>query len=214
MIMTNKMPVVKLIPLTDLILGSSPPPIKGLIDSIREHGIFELLLVYPFRNKYKIIAGNRRARATKVIAEEGEGENVPQLPCRVLEDKDETLAAMVATNNLGKRNPLTDLEAINLITKKLMAQGKDQLEITRSISKQLRLAAGTQKKRLRLNDLIPDLKIALCEGQMTVSVAEKVSGLSEDEQKELLAQLIEHGRVTTRQVKELREVGAHKSTLG
>lgn len=194
---------------TDLILNDSPRPDGRLVASIRQHGILEDLLVREYRGKYKVIAGNRRARAVERILEE---DNLPadalKIPCKVI-PLALCLAAQVATNNLGKKNPLADCDAILSITKKMTEKGKSQREIELYIGKELGLTVGMQRKRLRLAGLPPEVRLAIIEGRCAVGTAEAFMSLPARTRNKLLKAKLsnEEGRLTAGDIREARQVG-------
>jgi ParB-like chromosome segregation protein Spo0J len=203
-------PVYQQIRIADLILSDGPPPTAALINNIRQYGIFEDVIVRPFRSRFKVIAGRRRVAALKRIANEEGYDNWGEqlVPCKIITDADLALAALVATNNLGKANPLADLDAIHQLTKKLLKTGSNQREIEKHIFKTLGLTAATQRKRLKLASLKSEFRFALGEGCLSVANAEKITALPEELQAKLLVLLDEKGSLTTKDVQEVKTVRA------
>jgi hypothetical protein len=64
------------------------------------------------------------------------------------------------------------------------------------------------RTRLRLRDLIGDLRAAFDAGRITATAAEKAAGLADRQQYELAATLAERGAVTARDVRELTSARA------
>ena len=189
-----------------LIIGESPPPDARLVNSIRQWGILEPLIVRPYRDKFKIIAGNRRAKAMARLAEELDLKiEEVSLPCLLVVDASLAMAAMVMTNNCRKANPLSDLQAIEDMTTKLMKAGKSQEEIQKAIRVELGIPVGTQRKRLKLASLIPELRIAITENRLAPTSAERIASLDKKKQQRLYKLLDdrgEKGRITAKDVKE------------
>jgi ParB family chromosome partitioning protein len=209
--LAGKTPTYRLIPLGDLKLGDGPLPDGHLVASVRQHGIFEDILVRPWRDKFKVIAGRRRCLAIQRIATEEDREpTLELLPCKVIEDAEAALAAMVVTNNLGKKNPLADCDAIVSLTNKYVKAGKTQKEITKAITKELRISAATQAKRLKLLSLPVEVRQAICEGTCATSTAEQFHALSPKQVKKLVAMLEENGKLTAKDIKEARQTGIVK----
>lgn len=201
-------PTYQLIPFGQLKLSDGPRPDANLVESIRSWGVFEDLLVRPWRNQFSVIAGRRRALAVSRIATEDDRDPAEELlPCKVITDPEAALAAMVATNNIGKRNPLADCDAIVKLTGRYIKEGLGPVEITKRITKELRLTAGTQKKRLKLRYLPTEVRFAICEGNVAVSTAEHFEALSKDQRAELLAKLEETGKITAADLKATRQTG-------
>jgi ParB-like chromosome segregation protein Spo0J len=201
-------PTYQMVPYTDLKLAEGPLPDGHLVASIRQWGLFEDVLVRPYYKSFKVIAGRRRCLALKRIAEE-DGVELAELlvPCKVIDDIEAALAASVVTNNLGRKNPIADLDAIVSTTERLIKKGMTQDQITKHISKELRLSAGTQKKRLRLRALPPEIRLAICEGNCAVSTAEAIAGLQPEQLDEVMRRLAENEKITGRDLIEVRQTG-------
>jgi ParB family chromosome partitioning protein len=87
-----------------------PDKLKQLIDSIRQYGILEPLLVRPIPgkpDKYELVAGERRYRAAKAL-------NLPAIPVVIRELSDENALALSLVENLAREdlNPVEETEAI------------------------------------------------------------------------------------------------------
>ena len=189
----------------ELIIADSPPPDARLRESIRAHGLFEPVIIRPYRSKYKVIAGNRRLRAIAEIATDEERNLDEQpIPCIVVEDADRALAAMTATNNLRRANPLTDLAAILDLQKRLIKKGLNVREIEREISKTLGITAARQRSLLELEKLAPQFRMGMIEGALALSTARQILKLDAYKQKKLASQLDEAGRITA------KDVAAHR----
>jgi len=87
-----------------------PDKLKQLIDSVRQYGILEPLLVRPIPgkpDKYELVAGERRYRAAKAL-------NLPTVPVVIRELSDEDALALSLVENLAREdlNPVEETEAI------------------------------------------------------------------------------------------------------
>ncbi|MEB3161277.1 MAG: ParB/RepB/Spo0J family partition protein [Synechocystis sp.] len=81
---------------------------QQLVDSIRQHGILEPLLVRPIGDeRYEIVAGERRYRAAKEI-------NLAQVPVivKTLDDKEATQIALIENLQRVNLNPIEETEGI------------------------------------------------------------------------------------------------------
>src|SRR5437867_6266088 len=66
--------------------------LEDLVDSIRELGILQALLVRPLEDgTYEVVAGHRRLEAARIVG-------LQRLPCRIFEDADKAIAARVHEN--------------------------------------------------------------------------------------------------------------------
>ena len=70
---------------------------KSLVESVRENGILEPVIVRPFHGKYQILAGRHRTRAAKITGK--------PIPCLIREDADDIEAAKIMLDtNLEQRS--------------------------------------------------------------------------------------------------------------
>lgn len=193
---------------SQLVLNDSPRPDGRLVASIRQHGILEDLLVREWRGKYKVIAGNRRARAVeRILEEEDWHEDALPIPIKIIPPA-LCLAAQVATNNLGKKNPLADLDAILSISDRLLKKGKSEKEIQTYISKELGLTAATQRQRLRLKGIPDSVREAIIEGRCAPTTAIVFMTLPAATRKKLLKKLsVEGGKLTANDVRDAQRTG-------
>lgn len=206
-------PVYKTIRYGDLILGEAPAPDARIRKSIEQHGMFDIVIVRPWRDKFRVIAGNRRCMSIRVIALDRDLiVNDQPVYCRVIDDPDLALAAMVATNNARRINALSDLTAMLAITTRAIKKGLNVEEIEQLILRELGLTTATQRKRLKLKDLAQEFKMAVMERRMPISAAEQIAGLDARRQKALLKLLESRGplgRLTAKDVREQRVGQTH-----
>jgi len=80
----------------------SPDSLMDLVDSIREHGILEPLIVAHTPAGYQIVAGERRWRAAKLAG-------LTSLPCIIKETSPQGMLEMALVENVQR----TDLNAID-----------------------------------------------------------------------------------------------------
>jgi hypothetical protein len=101
----------------------------------------------------------------------------------------------LTTNAVRKPNPLEELRRIET----LLDQGASEGQIAKATGMPL----GTIRKRLKLKRLAPELRAALDEGRVAVSVAEQAAKLTKTQQRDLAAQ---DGPITAATVKDKRQV--------
>ena len=80
----------------------TPDSLMDLVDSIREHGILEPLIVAHTPAGYQIVAGERRWRAAKLAG-------LMTLPCIIKETSPQGMLEMALVENVQR----TDLNAID-----------------------------------------------------------------------------------------------------
>ena len=98
--------------LDDIILPSTQPrryfapqAMQSLVESVKQNGILQPLLVRPAGNKYELVAGERRYRAAQEAA-------LTEVPITVRQMSDEQAAQYALTENLQREdlNPIEETE--------------------------------------------------------------------------------------------------------
>ena len=104
----------RLIPISQIVLPQSQPrryfdiaKLELLIESVRQHGILQPLLVRPFEDMYQLVAGERRYRAALTL----KLENIP-VTIRELSDREATALSLIENLHREDLNPVEETEAI------------------------------------------------------------------------------------------------------
>jgi ParB family chromosome partitioning protein len=165
--------------------------IEGLAASIKTDGLLHNLVVSPVegkRNRFRIVVGERRYNALKLLEDRGELPKDFTVAVEVRDDlsKDQTLR-IATVENLQRQN-MTPLEEAGALTK-LVHKGVTLDDVVA----QTGLSATTIKRRLALNNLCREAKAALTEGVITLSQAEALT-LGSDEDQETIIEAIRGGR--------------------
>jgi ParB family chromosome partitioning protein len=144
--------------------------LEELVESIRQHGVLQPLLVRPAGGQYQLIAGERRLLAAKKAGLE-------TVPCRVLELEDQAMCEAALEENL-KRKDLNVLEKAQAF--------KDYMERFRAsvddVAKQLSMSRSSVCNFLRLLDLTDFVKEALLADRVSFGHARAILSLSHDDQ--------------------------------
>ena len=100
--------------MSDIVPNASQPRstfsekgLTELADSIRAHGVLEPILVVQTGSYYKVIAGERRYRASRIAGK-------TKIPAIILKEKDEELWSIAIVENLQRQNlnPIEEALAI------------------------------------------------------------------------------------------------------
>jgi ParB family chromosome partitioning protein len=141
-----------------------------LVESIRQHGVLQPLLVRAVGNHYQLIAGERRLLASKQAGLES-------VPCRVLELDDQRVCEAALEENL-KRQDLNVLEKAQAFQDYLQRFGSTMEEL----AKQLSMNRSTVNNYLRLLELPEAVKESLRADRITNGHARALLSLPEADQ--------------------------------
>ncbi len=144
--------------------------LDALVDSIRQHGVLQPLLVRPCGGQYQLIAGERRLMAAKKAGLE-------TVPCRVLELEDQAMCEAALEENLKRRdlNVLEKAQAFKDYMERFAASIDD-------VAKQLSMSRSSVCNFLRLLDLTDFVKEALLAERVSFGHARAILSLSRDDQ--------------------------------
>lgn len=153
--------------------------IKELAASIRQHGLLQPITVRPKDGKYEIVMGERRYRAYCLNQQEST-EFPTTIPCIVREMNDEEALDAMITENLQRKDvdPIEEAFAFG----QLLKTGKTIEQIADRFGKSKRFV----QERIKLDNLLPDLKKMVKDGKLHIGAAMHVCKLTEDEQRQFL----------------------------
>src|SRR5215470_2972597 len=139
----------------------------GLAASIRNDGLLQNLVVKPVKGKgehYRIVSGERRFRALKLLQERGELDGDFAVPVEIRPglSKDDSLR-IATVENLQRQN-LTPLEEATALTK-LIHKGTTLDDVAARTG----LSHTTIKRRLALNGVCKEARPALAIGSINLS---------------------------------------------
>lgn len=125
----------------------NPNTIADLIDSIRQHGILEPLIVAQTPAGYQIIAGERRWRAARIL-------KLPYVPVIVKKVSPQQMLEMAIVENVQRRdlNPIERAKAFNRLKEEF---NLDNHAISQKVSKSVPYVINVLKL-LTLPDAIKD----------------------------------------------------------
>jgi ParB family chromosome partitioning protein len=155
--------------------------LNELVDSIRQHGVLQPLLVRPFGEGYQLVAGERRLIAAKKAG-------VELVPCRVMQLSDRQVCEVSLEENL-KRQDLNVLEKATAF-QDYLNQFQCPIE---ELARRLSLDRSTVSNMLRLLELPEPIKADVRTGQLTAGHARALLSLSEADQLALAGKIREEG---------------------
>jgi ParB family chromosome partitioning protein len=160
-------------------------PAEGLaelVESVRENGIIQPLIVRRVGGKLELIAGERRWRAAGQAG-------LAKVPVIVREATDLEVLELALIENLQREdlNPIEEARAFSRLAEEF---GLKQETIAKKVGKSRAAVANT----MRLLDLDAELQTHLVQGRLTVGHAKALLGLrSAAEQKAIADQVLRRG---------------------
>ncbi|MFT4550646.1 MAG: ParB family chromosome partitioning protein [Verrucomicrobiales bacterium] len=160
-----------------------PEQLQELVDSIREHGIIQPLIVREVKGKLELIAGERRWRAATALGLE-------QVPVRIVEVKDDRqVLEMALIENLQREdlNPIEEAQAYVRLAREFDMRQED-------IAKRVGKNRATVANAMRLLDLSSQVQALLSTHQLTTGHAKVILGVkSKSDQKLLALEVVKKG---------------------
>ena len=166
-------------------------PLKELAVSIKEHGVIQPIIVRKVNDKYEIIAGERRYKASALAG-------LTKIPAiiRDLDDKETSKVALL--ENLQRKN-LNPIEEAKTYQKILELDQMTQEELAKTMGKSQSAVAN----KLRLLSLPEEVQDALLKENISERHARTLLNLkTPQEQKDMLKKIMDE-RLTVRQVENL-----------
>lgn len=172
--------------------------LNELMESIREHGIIQPLIVSKVGEDWQLIAGERRWRSAKALGLK----TVPAIVRNMTEQKRMEIALI---ENL-QRKDLNALETAVAYQKLLDEFNLTQDQLAKRVGKSRQAIGNT----IRLTNIIDEAKEALIDGRISEGHAKVLAGLPTGEQLAVLKQILD-GKMNVREAeKASKEVVINK----
>lgn len=166
--------------------------ISQLAQSIRDQGVLQPLLVVPRSNgRYRIIAGERRYRASREAG-------LKTVPC-VIRDMDVLQQMEVALIENLQREDLNPLDAAQGIRALMQQCGYTQEKVSLRLGKSRSNVANL----LRLLTLPDEVSVMVRDGQLSAGHARVLAGIASDSEKIALAKRVMEEDLSVRQLEQL-----------
>ncbi|HHX18079.1 MAG TPA: ParB/RepB/Spo0J family partition protein [Clostridium sp.] len=176
-----------------------------LSESIKEHGIIQPIIVKKEGDLYRIVAGERRWRAARLLG-------LKKIPAIVREFSNKQVMEIALIENIQREdlNPIEEAEAYERL---LVEHNMTQEEISNSIGKSRPAIANS----LRLLSLNENIKSFLISGQITSGHARAILSLDNiEEQESICKEIIEKDmsvRETEKLVKSIKNKNKEKKVV-
>jgi ParB family chromosome partitioning protein len=165
--------------------------LRDLIDSIRERGVIQPLIVRLAGGKYELIAGERRMRASLEVG-------LTEAPVIVRKASDQEVLELALIENLQRAdlNPIEEAAAYSRLSKEFRLTQED-------IAKRVGKSRAAVANAMRLMELDPEVQAHLTQGRLTVGHAKVLLGLKNPEEQRLLAEKLIRTNASVRDAEQL-----------
>ena len=166
---------------------------NDLVESIKERGLIQPVLVRPVEDGYEMVSGHRRKRAFELAG-------IEKIPARVKElTRDEAILAMVDSNLQREQIlPSEKAKAYKMRLDAMKRQGnrtdltcapvEHKLNGVKSrdiLSEESGESREQIRRYIRLNELVPEILSLVDDGQIAMRPAVEISYLPKESQKQL-----------------------------
>ena len=174
-------------------------PLDELVESIRQHGIIQPLIVRPVAGKLELIAGERRWRAAGKLG-------LATVPVIEREASDRDVLEMALIENLQREdlNPMEEAAGYVRLAKEFAMK---QDEIASRVGKSRASVANA----MRLLDLHADVQLLVAQGRLTVGHAKAVLAIKDHAEQLLVSDQIIRRQLTVRAAEKLSQSIANGS---
>ncbi|HET6409250.1 MAG TPA: ParB/RepB/Spo0J family partition protein, partial [Chthoniobacteraceae bacterium] len=165
--------------------------LEELVNSIREHGIIQPLIVRVRDGRMELIAGERRWRAAQKVG-------LPEAPVIVREAEDRDVLELALIENLQREdlNPIEEAKAFARLAREF---GEKQEEIAQKVGKSRAAVANA----MRLLELDEDVQGWLVQDRISVGHAKVLLSLRSRDEQRLIAEEILKRSLTVRGAEKL-----------
>ena len=168
--------------------------LRELAQSIKEQGIIQPVTVRKLGyNKYQLISGERRLRASKMAGLE-------KIPVFIRVANDEQMLELALIENIHREN-LNAIEVAISYQRLIDECGMTQEEVSEKVGKSRSAVANF----LRLLKLPPEVQIAIRDGHISMGHARALININDKEEQLKLLQQIIMDEMNVRQTEELAE---------
>ncbi|NLC44732.1 MAG: ParB/RepB/Spo0J family partition protein [Clostridiales bacterium] len=165
--------------------------IKELADSIRIHGVVQPIIVTSKGNRYQIVAGERRWRASRLASKD-------TIPAIIIEIDEKQSIEIGLIENLQREdlNPIDEAKGVQVLVNRL---NLTQEETAKRLGKS-RPAVANALRLLQLSERIQKL---LAEEKLTAGHARSLLALSDNSLRETIANTIVEKELSVRETENL-----------
>ena len=162
--------------------------LEELADSIKEHGVIQPIIVRQVGNKYELIAGERRTKASALAG-------LTTIPAIIKNMDDRESAKVSLLENLQRKN-LTPIEEARTYKRILELDNMTQEDLAKTMGKSQPMVAN----KLRLLALPEEVQDALLKNQISERHARSLLNVKDKQTQLRLLERIKNERLTVREL--------------
>jgi ParB family chromosome partitioning protein len=170
----------------------SHPDCETLVNSIREHGLLQPILIRPLEHGFEIVAGHRRFQACRSL-------RWRFIPSKIRELSDKQAFEIQLTENIQRKSmdPIEEAEAFRRYVIDFGWGGVS--ELARKIGKSEEYVSH----HMQLLKLPDEIKHKIMNNSLNVSQAIEIVQIPHDKQQRIVSEVI-NNNLTVRQIRELK----------
>ena len=168
---------------------------KELVESIKDHGVLQPILLRRDGDSYEIIAGERRFKACKELGKE-------KIPAVVLDISEEKLLELALVENIQREN-LTPIEEARAYQTMIRLENLTQEVVAKRLGKKRSTITNT----IRLLDLPEEIQDDVSRGTITFGHARALLGFNSKKEMYDTYKKILSSRISVREVESLSHKG-------
>jgi ParB family transcriptional regulator, chromosome partitioning protein len=165
---------------------------ETLVNSIREHGLLQPILIRPFEHGFEIVAGHRRFQACRTL-------RWRFIPSKIRELSDKQAYEIQLTENI-QRKSMDPIEEAEAFRRYIIDFGWGGLsELARKIGKSEEYVSH----HMQLLKLPDEIKHKIMNNSLNVSQAIEIVQIPHDKQQRIVSEVV-NNNLTVRQIRELK----------
>ena len=167
---------------------------ESLINSIREHGLIQPILIRPVSQGFEIVAGHRRYQACKSL-------RWRFIPCKIREMTDKQAFEIQLTENIQRKSmdPIEEAEAFRRYVIDFGWGGVSDL------AKKIGKSEEYVSHRIQLLKLSEEIKNKISSRKLNVSKAIEISTIPIEKQTQIVGEIIENN-LSVKRIRELKMI--------
>jgi ParB family transcriptional regulator, chromosome partitioning protein len=167
---------------------------ETLMNSIKEHGLLQPILVRPLRNGFEIVAGHRRFQTCRSL-------RWRFVPCKIREMTDKQAFEIQLTENIQRKSmdPIEEAEAFRRYVVDFGWGGVSEL------AKKIGKSEEYVSHRIQLLRLPADIKEQIINSKINVSQALEITSIPSDRQSEIVSYVM-NSNPTVKQIREVKSI--------